>query len=79
MGHSKNIFMEERNFPYPEPINKVSNCCGCHDKLDYESGTTYSEMDICPECGDYCEFVTEEDFLAPEVSILSPSKKHSDE
>jgi hypothetical protein len=49
MGHSKNIFMEER---------LVSNCCNAEDRLT-PIGDFYSDRRICPNCREYCEFITQ--------------------
>jgi hypothetical protein len=50
MGHSKNIFMEER---------LVSNCCGAGDAAIGPCDVMASEFDFCPRCGEYCEWIAE--------------------
>jgi acetyl-CoA carboxylase beta subunit len=62
MGHSKNIFMEER---------LVSNCCNSDDRVF--NGEWYSDMEVCPRCKEHCEFIaiTEEEM---KVEILTGKK-----
>lgn len=37
----------------------VSNCCGSRPKSNGDTDT--SEYGICPDCGEHCEYVDEED------------------
>jgi hypothetical protein len=50
MGHSKNIFMEER---------LVSNCCNAEDRFTPAGWCTYSEWEMCPKCRERCDFISE--------------------
>jgi uncharacterized OB-fold protein len=63
MGHSKNIFMEER---------LVSNCCNSDDRLVVCGGLSYSDWGICPKCHEYCEWVESEEEM--KVEILTGKK-----
>jgi hypothetical protein len=47
MGHSKNIFMEEREL--------VSNCCGATPRGNGDCDT--SDFGICPACGEHCDYI----------------------
>ena len=42
-------------------MEKISNCCGAEDRMVGYDGPSFSDMDICPECKDHCEFIEEED------------------
>lgn len=38
-----------------------SNCCGAEDKAFAKvSDMNYSDMDICPKCGEHCSFENDE-------------------
>jgi hypothetical protein len=50
MGHSKNIFMEER---------LVSNCCNAEDRTMMWGGPSYSTAQMCPKCREHCDFISE--------------------
>lgn len=38
---------------------KVSNCCWRPDRLVSEEGPTFSDIGLCPQCKEHCEFVLE--------------------
>ena len=48
----------------------VSKCCGAADRNAGE--ISYSEMCICPECKEHCEFIHEDDFFADDASLDLP-------
>ena len=48
------------DFPY-ETNEKYSNCCGEKDRLMTGDCISYSEMNICPKCKDWCEFISKEE------------------
>jgi len=37
----------------------VSNCCGASNRSNGDND--YAEFNICPECGEHCEFVDDEE------------------
>jgi hypothetical protein len=43
----------------------VSNCCGHTDgwvpspSTGYDMGYTWRDMDLCPQCKNHCEFITQ--------------------
>ena len=37
----------------------ISNCCGAYPKSNGDNDS--SDYGICPECGEHCEFIDEED------------------
>jgi len=39
---------------------KVSECCGAHDR-SIRGDASYEDYGICPDCGDHCDWVEEED------------------
>ena len=41
--------------------NKVSNCCGASDGPATQDGPHWSDIGICPECKEHCEFVKEDE------------------
>jgi hypothetical protein len=63
MGHSKNIFMEER---------LVSNCCGAVDRMAGHTDQNWSDLEFCPDCLEPCSFVNEEEEM--KVEILTGKK-----
>ena len=45
---------------------KVSNCCGVYGTkrlhaVDNWHDQTYEQQDICPKCGEHCEYIEETD------------------
>ena len=49
---------------------KVSNCCGAKDMLHSFKGENdkmidFSDMELCPFCGEHCTFISEEDYDTP--------------
>lgn len=38
-------------------MNLVSNCCDSSDRLTILDGPSFSDVGICPECEDHCEFI----------------------
>ena len=38
----------------------VSDCCGASPKV-YNNDCDSTDFGICPECGEHCEFITEEE------------------
>ena len=38
-----------------------SNCCGVEDRSVSEDGPEWSDIGLCPECREHCEFVEEND------------------
>lgn len=43
---------------------RVSDCCGAHDGACGIDGPDFSDVGICPECREHCEFVEEEEDFA---------------
>jgi hypothetical protein len=39
----------------------ISECCGAKDGESVEDGPAWSDIGICPECRDHCEFVEEKE------------------
>ena len=35
----------------------ISECCGAPDGSTTEDGPSWSDIGICPECKDHCEFI----------------------
>jgi len=46
---------------------KLSDCCGSSPR-NYNNDCDSSDIGICPDCGDYCEY---EDFEEEEVGVSS--------
>jgi len=46
-----------------------SDCCGALDGEATEDGPSWSDVGICPDCREHCEFVEEED--GRKLAILS--------
>lgn len=43
------------------PSTRVSNCCGAEDVCIPMSDIRYSDTETCPECGEHCTFVDEDE------------------
>ena len=46
----------------------ISNCCSCPDSSMSIDGPEYSDLGICPDCKEHCEFV-EEDMSQDRVEL----------
>lgn len=55
---------------YLSQMNYVSDCCGVPPRGNGDSDT--SDIGICPECGDHCEYV---DMSEDEASELTDDQK----
>jgi len=42
-------------------MDKISNCCSVEDRAVSEDGPNWSDLCMCPECREPCEFVEEND------------------
>ena len=41
---------------------KVSNCCGADGSYSFMvAWATYEDADLCPKCGEHCEYIEETD------------------
>ena len=39
----------------------VSNCCGAEDGCTSLDGPSWSDIGICPDCREHCEFIEEDE------------------
>jgi len=49
---------------------KVSNCCWRLDRLVSEDGPAFSDVGLCPQCKEHCEFVL---CMDPPCGALAPT------
>ena len=40
---------------------KLSNCCGSEDGATSIDGPSWSDVGICPDCREHCEFIEAEE------------------
>ena len=45
---------------------KYSDCCGTEDRAVSMDGPDYSDIGICPDCGDHCEFEEDDEYPQPD-------------
>ncbi len=56
---------------YLQSMEWVSDCCGCPPKGNGDSDT--SDIGICPECGEHCEYV---DMSEQETELTEQDKAY---
>jgi hypothetical protein len=52
---------------------KISNCCSSPDGGTDSNGPSWSDLGMCPECHEYCEFI--DSFDDPDLIKIEPQPK----
>jgi len=49
-------------------MKKVSNCCGKED-IAFNENLNYSDVGLCPECGEHCEFEDVPNYISRSLEV----------